>query len=59
MKAQRTDLPEDNANVLFQPDFSATASNQASTAIGGNDSMSKIINYDTNVDTEQMSAQRM
>ena len=38
MKAQRTDLPENEANILFQPDFSGT-SNFGSTAVGNNDSV--------------------
>ena len=61
MKAERTDLPENEANVLFQPDISGVSSMiQGSTAAGGMESTSgPTIKYDTNVDPNLMAATKV
>ena len=56
MKAERTDLPENEANVLFQPDsIDVSSMMQESTAAGGGESTGgAFIAYDTNVDPNKM-----
>jgi len=57
MKAERTDLPENDANVLFQPDLSGVSSIiQSSTAAGGDSAGGLTIKYDTNVDQNMIGA---
>ena len=60
MKAERTDLPENEANILFQPDMSGM-SNFASTAVGGGQSEQESIQikYETNIDVDQLKATKV
>ena len=60
MKAERTDLPENEANVLFQPDLSAMSSTVQDSTLGGAESTFGVkVMYDTNVDANLMAATKV